>query len=82
MSFNINEENIESSVQQTMNFFDVNFSYSFNFVICNLIHSAFISQKYDANTYINYMKTLQNKEETNISQIKIIDIFVQSMKLL
>ena len=74
--FKLNEENIESSVQQTMNLFDANFPYSFNVVICRLIHFAFASQKGETNIYLGYLKSLQCKEEeANISNPKIIDIF-------
>ena len=50
--FNLNEENIEYSVQQTMNLFDANSPYSFNLTICKLIYTAFITQMGEVNKYL------------------------------
>ena len=76
--FHMTDENIESSVQKTMNLFDANFPYSFNIVICMLVHTAFSSRSGEGNMYITYLRTLQNKEEeANINNPKIIDIFGQ-----
>ena len=60
--FNLNDENLEFSVQQTMNLFDANFPYSFNLVICILVHNAFSSQRGECDTYLSYMKSIQIKE--------------------
>ena len=74
--FNLNDENLELSVQQTMYFFDANFPYSFNFVICMLVLSAFSSQRGEFDTYLSYLKSIQTKEEeANTNFPKIIDIF-------
>ena len=74
--FNLDDENLEISVQQTMNLFDANFSYSFNFAICMLVYSAFSSQREEFGTYLSYMKSIQTKEEEiNINNTKIIEIF-------
>ena len=76
--FNLHEENVEYSVQQTMNLLDANFPFSFNFVICMLVHAAFSSRSGEANMYFTYLKLLQNKEEeANINNSKIIEIFCQ-----
>ena len=73
--FNLNDENLEFSVQQTMNLFDANFPYSFNLAICMLIHAAFASQRVGFDTYLSYLKSIQTKEEeTNIDNSKITDI--------
>ena len=73
--FNLNNENLEFSVQQTMNLLDANFPNSFNFVICKLVQAAFSSQRGEFDKYLIYLKSIQTKEEeTNINP-KIIDIF-------
>ena len=59
-----------------MYLFDANFPYSFNIVVCVLVHTAFSSRCGEGNIYFNYLRTLQNKvEEANINYPKIIDIF-------
>ena len=74
----LNEGNIDSSAQETMNLFDTNQPYSFNVVICRLITVAFASQRKNANIYLDYLKSVQSKEEeANINTPKIIEIFVQ-----
>ena len=74
--YNLNNENFVFSVQQTMNLFDANFPYSFILAICMLVLAAFASQRGEFETYLNYLKLIQTKEEeTNISHHKIIDIF-------
>ena len=76
--FNMNDENVEFSVQQTMNLFDGNFPYSFNVAICMLVYTAFASQREDANKYLFYLKSLQSKEEkANVDNTKIVEIFAQ-----
>ena len=74
--FNLNDENLEISVKQTMNLFDANFSYSFNLAICMLVHAAFSSLRGEFDTYLGYLKLIQTKEEeANIYNPKIIDVF-------
>ena len=74
--FNLNDENLEFSVRQTMNFFDANFPYSFNLIICMLVHTAFSSQRGESGTYLSYLKSIQTKEEEiNNDNPKIIDFF-------
>ena len=74
--FNLNYENFELSVQQTMDLFDANFPYSFNFAICMLIYSPFSSQRGEFDTYLSYLKSLQTKEEDiRTDNPKIINIF-------
>ena len=74
--FNLNEENLKLSVQQTMNLFDANFPYSFNLAICNAYSAAFSSLRGELISYLRYLKTIQTKkEEINIDNTKIIDIF-------
>ena len=59
-----------------MNLFNAKFPYSFNFVICMLVHTAFSSQRGEFGTYLNYIRSIQTKEEeTNTNIPKIIDIF-------
>ena len=77
--FNLNNENLELSVQQTMNLFYANFPCSFNLVICMLFHAAFASQRGGFDIYLSYLKSIQTKEEElNIDNPKIIDILVNS----
>ena len=74
--FNLSDENLELSVQQTMNFFNASFPYSFNLAICMFVHTAFSSLRREFDTYLNYMKSIQTKEEeANTDCPRIIDIF-------
>ena len=50
--FSLSDENLEISVQQTMNLFDTNFPYSFNFAICMLVLAAFASQREEFDKYL------------------------------
>ena len=76
--FNIGEKNIDSSVKLTMSLFDANFSFTSNVIIYNLVYNTFASRMGEANIYLAYLKSLQNKEEeSNINNPKIIDIFGQ-----
>ena len=56
--FNLNNENLEFSVQQTMKLFDANFPYSFNLAVCMLVYSAFSSLREEFATYLSYMKSI------------------------
>ena len=43
--FGLNQENIESSVELTLNFYDAHNPISFHYLICNLIYSSCVCTK-------------------------------------
>ena len=61
--FGISKDNIDFSVQSTIDLFDSNYSYSFNLIICRLIYSSFILQMKEESTYFQYLKEIEKKEE-------------------
>ena len=50
--WDMDEENIQESVEIIINLFDANFPYSFKLILCQLIISSFISQMKDFNIYL------------------------------
>ena len=76
--FDLNEDNINESVELTIGFYDDEFPYSFNLVICRLVYSCFVSKRQNEELYFTYLKMLGTKEEEEIKNPnihKIIDIF-------
>ena len=81
--FNLNNENLEFSVQQALNLFDVNFPYSFNLAICTLVHAAFASQRAGFDSYLSFLKSIQAKEEeANTDNPKILHIFCEFLSII
>ena len=75
---NLNNENINLSFHQTMQFFDSNFPFSFKNTICMLIYSVFSFRSENVKAYLAYLKKIQMKEkEECIDAPKIIDIFCE-----
>ena len=77
--FNINDNNIELSVQTTLNLQDASYIFSYNLIICRLVFSAFISQRKEATLYFEFLKAIQMNEEISktICNDSIIEIFSQ-----
>ncbi|KAH0793109.1 cask-interacting protein (caskin) 1,2 [Histomonas meleagridis] len=72
---NLTNENIDSSVEQTMKLYDSDLPYSFNMVISILIYYTFLSRKTVTEIYVKYIKSLQAKEEEqNKTDDKIVNI--------
>ena len=80
--FKLSDKNIETSVELVMNIFDVNFPYSFNYVLCRLLYSVFISKGKDANLYLNFLQQIENKEKEIKQNKTIIEIFKHFLFLL
>ena len=76
--FDLGENNIKELVKSSLNFFDEEFPYSFNLVVCRLVYSYFTSHYQNANICFSYLKMLEEKEEEKINHpdfSNIIEIF-------
>ena len=82
--FNLNDENLELSVQHAdqMNLFEfANFPYSFNYTIYMLACSAFSSLRGGFNTYLSYMKSIQTRKKKQMLIIPKLSMFFLNIPL-
>ena len=66
--WNLTEDSISEAVQLIESLLDINFPYSFNHIICQLIYSTIIATKKEFDIYFHFLKALEIIEEAKTGQ--------------
>lgn len=76
--FELNEINVVESVELLFNFYDENFPYSFNLVICRLLYICFTIKMQNVDIYLKFIKLHEKQKEEkskNSNFHKVTNIF-------
>ena len=75
--FNLNKDNIKSSVEASMKFLDDALSYSFNITVSRLAYTSFVTQNKELDVIFKFLNSVEAKEKELNQHFEVFDVLSQ-----